>query len=325
MPKPLIAGEAFSVTVEGSRDCLWKYTTAGGGPEFRISPPEFEVDGRKIRGRLIGPTVPGNEWILRNGCREASFSGLLSADLDLVLETVFRWGPSPFVRFQYRLLSGSGGKLTKSSGRDSLSYMGVGLPPDINFTEVRLSEFNQVVHGYCPSERKIEGRHFEDGTRLMGPILAGEGGGTSVLLAYEHGSQVPDAFVEFALSPARHVEVRAVKGNYWAGQRLTPDDPFQTLWLQFGAVSGGMTGLAGAYRGFVLREMTENLESRKPYIFYNTWGYQERNKHLNGKAFLDSMNQEHLMKEIDLAHRLGIEVYVIDTGWYENLRSDRRP
>jgi len=317
MPKPIIVTGRFLVSVEGSADCLWKYHVAGGGPVFPFAPPVFEVDGKKVAAVLAGSPVPGVERQLRNGCTETPFSGLLAADPDLVLEAVFRWGKSPFIRFHYLLRCASGRKLTKASGRDSLSYLRVDMSPAGDLTEVRLSEFNQVVHGFCPSERKLEERHFTDSSRIMGPILAGTGNGASALVAYEHGSQVPDAFVEFALSAPRTVEVRAVKGNYWAGQGLLPETPFETLWMEFGALTGGMDALARSYRDFVLREMTENLESRKPYVFYNTWGFQERNKHWNKKNFLDSMNQEHIMREIDLAHRLGVEVYVIDTGWYE--------
>jgi len=317
MSKPLFANSRFTVSVEGSADCFWKYQVMDGGAVFRIAPPVFEIDGEKVPAILAGPVVPGSERKLRNGCIELSVSGLLKSDPDLVLEAVFRWGKSPFIRFHYLLRCASGRKLTKKTGRDALSYLRADLSQLTDFTEIRLSEFNQVVHGFCPSERKLGARHFMDGARAMGPILAGEGGGAAALLAYEHGSQVPDAFVEFVLSPSRNAEIRAVKGNYWAGQGLLPDAPFETLWLEFGAIRGGLDALAHAYRGFVIKEMTENLESRKPYIFYNTWSYQERNKYWKGKTFLESMNQEHIMREIDLAHRLGIDVYVIDTGWYE--------
>src|SRR5580700_8297149 len=62
--------------------------------------------------------------------------------------------------------------------------------------------------------------------------------------------------------------------------------------------------------------MTRNLASRKSYISYNTWNFQERNKWWNGKPYLQSMNEERILSEIDVAHRLGIEVYVLDAGWY---------
>ena len=36
--------------------------------------------------------------------------------------------------------------------------------------------------------------------------------------------------------------------------------------------------------------MSENTESRKPYIFYNTWNFQERNHHWYKKPYLADMN-----------------------------------
>ena len=63
--------------------------------------------------------------------------------------------------------------------------------------------------------------------------------------------------------------------------------------------------------------MTQNTESRKPYIFYNTWNFQERNKWENDKPYLESMNEDRILKEIDVAHRMGVDVFVLDSGWYE--------
>ncbi len=73
--------------------------------------------------------------------------------------------------------------------------------------------------------------------------------------------------------------------------------------------------LAAAYRNFVLKCMTENAESRKPYIFYNTWGRQERIKWA-GSTYLSSMNLQTTLQEIEVAHQMGIEVYVLDVGWF---------
>ena len=80
---------------------------------------------------------------------------------------------------------------------------------------------------------------------------------------------------------------------------------------------GDLDALAAAYRDFLLRGQTVNAASRKPYIFYNTWNFQERNKWWNGRAYLDSMTQERMLAEIEVAHQMGIEVFVLDTGWYE--------
>jgi alpha-galactosidase len=62
--------------------------------------------------------------------------------------------------------------------------------------------------------------------------------------------------------------------------------------------------------------MSPNVASRSPWIFYNTWNFQERNKWWNLRTFLDSMRQERISQEIDIAGRMGIDVFVLDTGWY---------
>ena len=70
------------------------------------------------------------------------------------------------------------------------------------------------------------------------------------------------------------------------------------------------------YRQFFLNEVCENTESRKPYIYYNTWNYQERKRYFNGRPYLETMHFEQMLAEIEVAHRLGVDVFVIDTGWY---------
>lgn len=137
----------------------------------------------------------------------------------------------------------------------------------------------------------------------MGPILTIESAGTTTLLAYEHGSQVPDAFLRFRLSSGA-VTLEAVKGNYWGGREVGPDSPYRTVWLQAGVVASDLAAMRKAYRDFVLRVMSPNRESRRPYLFYNTWNFQERNKWWNRRPYLESMNEQRMLDEIDVAHRL---------------------
>src|SRR5581483_9194419 len=37
----------------------------------------------------------------------------------------------------------------------------------------------------------------------------------------------------------------------------------------------------------------------------------------HGKKYLDQMHQARMLDEIDAAHRMGIDVFVLDTGWYQ--------
>ena len=158
------------------------------------------------------------------------------------------------------------------------------------------------------SENTIDARYFQDGGNVMGPIMAATDGQRSFLAAYEHGSQVPDAFLRFQLSPDRSIRLTAVKGNYVPGQVLDAEHPFTSIWMDTASTAGGIDALASAWRRFVLKSMAQNLATRKPYIFYNTWNFQERNKWWNGKPYLESMTQERILKEIDVAHRMGIDV-----------------
>jgi len=147
--------------------------------------------------------------------------------------------------------------------------------------------------------------------------MVGSDGSNSLLVAYEHGSQVPDKFLEYKLSPDKSITLKAFKGNYYNGFQVDNTHSYQTIWFETGAVAGDIDLLAGNYRNFVLHYMSLNSESRKPYIFYNTWNFQERNRNWYKKPYLADMTLERMMKEIDVAHRMGIEVFVIDAGWFE--------
>ena len=312
----VVGNERCRVLVLEGAGPLWRYETASGRV-YEVGPPSFEVEGQVRVCHLREVRDCGKPVALPNGVTEHRFSGLLADDPDLSLELVFRIAPgSPVVRFQYVLHSAAAHHLTKTSGKDRITYLTTsfsGLPEAM---EVRLSEFNEVVHSYTLAERAVEPHHFEHELRLIGPILVGRGPSESALIAYEHGATVPDHYLHFALSADRGVALEATKGNYFDGQPLDPEHPYETIWFQMAAVPGNEEALARDYRSFVLRYMSTNEESRKPYIFYNTWNYQERNRHWKGRPYLESMNEARMLEEIEVAHRLGIEVFVIDTGWY---------
>ncbi len=288
------------------------------GETLAIAPPLFEVEAAAVRASLDPSSLtvePGRE--LHGGTREHAFRGALVADPDLSLRVVVRvHDESPLLRFRFELFSRAPRRLTRITGADRLEYLSVGLPDDARLTEVGLSEFDELVHSFRLSERSVGDGALTDGLTATGPILTIESAGATALLAYEHGSQVPDAFIRFRLSP-EIVGIEAVKGNYWTGCELGPDHPYRTVWLQAGLIAGDLAAMREAYRHFVLRVMSPNRESRRPYLFYNTWNFQERNKWWNGRPYLESMNEQRMLDEIDVAHRLGIDVFVIDTGWYE--------
>jgi alpha-galactosidase len=282
---------------------------AEGRLPLRLTWPVFSVNGQPTANTGLIWRAAGVER-LANGVTERRHSATIAADLTLTVGARIA-DDSPILRFRYEL-SGAGA-LTKPNGQDALSYGRVGLA-GCRVTEVRLSEWVDFHHSYEINEVGVADRDFANGREVMGPILVGERAGDSLLLAYEHGSTYPDAFLRFRLLPDHCAELRAVKGNYCAGQ---PADGYRSVWFLLGAVAGPKEDLAAALRHFLLTRQALNPASRSPYIFYNSWNYQERRKNWDGLPYLVEMNQERMLREIDAAHGMGIEVFVIDTGWFK--------
>ncbi len=306
----------FRIRILGRRECFWQYHLEQENYYYDIQAPSLEIDGQLVTVELDQIRAVGSPVNLSNGAKEYTFSGTFVADPQMSLQMVFRLHQDePIIRFRYVLHSQGAHRMTKVSGEDAILYFATSLSKGQRIKEVQLSGFNEWVHSFSPFERPYDKREFTHEVHVMGPILAIEDDDHQFLLAYEHGSQVPDAFLAFNLSQNGTVRLQGVKGNYVTGQPLSSG--FATVWMQTGAVRGTEASLAHAYRQFVLKHMAIQVESRQPYIFYNTWAFQERNKHWNHKPYLESMVQERILREIEVAHRMGVEVFVMDTGWYE--------
>ena len=286
-----------------------------------VSPPTFEIDGREVGGEVVAWESSGKEVEHADGVLERAQSGVLREypSARLTLRTRQRRG-SPVVRFRYELeaLAPEGFALTKASGRDNLVYGSVPVAPGARMTEIRLSEYDPLCHCHRLTETPMPDTSFVDGLSAVGPIVAIEAGDRTALLAYEHGSQSTDRFVAFACTPNRRLEIRAVKGNYWRGRRIVPGRSYETIWLQAAEVQGGIDAMAAAYRAFQLKGATDNPASRAPLIFYNTWASQERDYFWGGsRKYLNLMNEKRILADIDRAAEMNIDVFVVDTGWFE--------
>ncbi|GHV02268.1 hypothetical protein FACS1894211_13380 [Clostridia bacterium] len=278
------------------------------GRAFPIGMPVFELDGKPVSAAFEMAETETRR--LRNGLYETAFVG--RGPRGLTLTALARGSAhSPVVRFCYVLSGDKTVSMTKRNGADNLTFLSYKPRPSARLTEVRLSDYDHAAHSFMPCEVPA----FEHEDRAMGPILTEEGKGYAALLAYEHGSLYPDRFLSFRKEGGR-ITLCAEKGSYYDGRPVGGGKEYRTVWLQFCAVPGSAEELSARYREFVFKYFSENTESRKPYIYYNTWNFQERNKFRNGKAYLDSMNYDRILREIDAAHAMGIDVFVLDTGWF---------
>lgn len=285
--------------------------TPTGAQSREIQFPLFEINGKLVAAAVQDWNLVSNTK-LKNGVTEYLYEGTLSKTPSLSLQVVFQASPdNPVLRFQYSLKGDKSMKLTKSNGVDNITYAAT-VSPVSNVKEIRFSEFNERFHATHRTEAVFDERYFSNNTSIMGPMIVINAKGENFLLAYEHGSQYPNRFLEFGLAPDKRITIQSVKGNYLPGD---PADGFTSVWFEVAGLKGSEDELAGQYRDFMLRYCTQNLESRKPYIYYNTWGRQERVQ-WSGQKYLTSMNLDWTLMEIEQAHRMGIEVFVIDAGWF---------
>ena len=302
----------------GAADALWSYSSNKGGAPLRLAPPQFPIDGKLISGAVTKLEPVGAKVELPNGVTEQHFRGALRDSKDFELEIVFRTSKrSPIIRFKYRLLAKQPHTLRHVAQGADLSYFSVSLRDLPETREVRLSEFVDLFHAYTPHEEAVEARHYAASAAVMGPLFTAADSKRSVILAYEHGSTIPNAFLSYRLAPDRRVTLEATKANYLPGQIVDANHPFETLWFEIGSVAGGQDALAAAFREFVLHDLALTGGTRRPSIFYNTWNVQERRR-LREKTHMGTINTEFILRDIEVAHKMGVEVFVIDTGWFVN-------
>jgi alpha-galactosidase len=286
---------------------------SANGNTYTLAAPVFEIDGVLVSGTAKFGAAAISK--LSNGVMEYRSTGAMAngVKITLVMQVA---DDTPIVRFQYILSSNTSHTLTRVNGVDRLDYLSYSVANLPDVTEIRFSDFQELVHSYVLFEEKVEDRQFDNSFKLNGPMLVASDANGAFITAVEHGSQYPDPFITFNLTPDRTVTISAVKGNIFGGQVISPEKPFSTIWLQCGAAKN-IDELAGHFRNFILNYQTVNMESRKPYIFYNTWAFQERDQAWGSGKYLNAMIQDRVMAEIDVAHKMGIDVFVLDTGWYE--------
>jgi alpha-galactosidase len=315
--EPIIENSKIKITLHAGAP-LWECKEKATGRIFTIVGPSFEIDKIQLECTLNSLDQAGEPKKLKNGVTEYTFEGAYKSKPDIKLRILCRISDTnSVVRFCYELVSTASHRMTKKNGKDNITYLSASFTGFPEAKEIGLSDFNEMAHSYCLSEKVLEQKHFNNSLNVMGPIMEATDNKNSLLVAYEHGSQVPNVFLNYQLSPDKSVKLTAVKGNYYDNQIIDATHTYQTIWFEMALTKGGEEILSKEYRSFVLHYISGNLESRKPYIFYNTWNFQERNKNWYKRPYLADMTEERMMKEIEAAHRMGIEVFVIDAGWFE--------
>lgn len=290
---------------------------------IQLKAPVFEVMGKKIGGKSWKLIDVISEKELVNGGRECTFKYIAEDNKNVELLMILRYfNESPFIRFKYVMQPINGEiHLTKKNQKDEIKYSGFDIPiqEDYKVTEIQLSQFESNVHSFMPNLQNIDSFEIKHGIKYPGPITYLEFNDYGIMMGYEHGAEYPNSNFIFTVNENNallQIDLIAAKGNYYNKEIINRSSPFNSVWFHIALDEGDNKQLFASYREFFLKYISENTKSRYPYIFYNTWNNQERNKYYKDLPYLYSMHLEHILKEIDIAHRMGVDVFVIDTGWY---------
>jgi len=198
-------GDEASLTI-AAEGPLFRYAAPGSVP-CTIEGPVFEIDSALVKPVFYAIRAAGAK-ALGGGITERRFTADYRNLDGLTLTIVVRTAEgSPVVRFRYILSDTAGRKLTKkTTGRDATDYAAFSAAQDARVTDVRLSDFNHLLNGYLPTETALPPRAFENALTAPGPILASVDAEGAFLMAYEHGSTLPNTFFEYRLAPDRLLE-----------------------------------------------------------------------------------------------------------------------
>ena len=169
-------------------------------------------------------------------------------------------------------------------------------------------------------------------TLHKGPFLTGllPERGYGWFMAYEHGS--PDGVAAQNWAAITHAEkpegsaaaVRPLKGAYFDGEVISDRRPYTSLWSEVGVFGGSTFDDAEAILWeYLYRWINDEPASRKPVVYYNTWGMQRdeqrRNRDVHGVLTIDRA-----LKEVEAAEEIGVDMFVLDDGW-QNAFGDWQP
>ncbi|MBP1647771.1 MAG: hypothetical protein H6Q30_1216 [Bacteroidetes bacterium] len=180
---------------------------------------------------------------------------------------------------------------------------------------------NYMYHPAQRTEMLTDGRD----TASPGPILLLRGliRGTGLLFAYEHGAPDHDPEQEYLLIRRKvvpeSVELRTeyARGAYCRNQTITDQIQFESVWNVLGAFDGPeFSGGASLFYGYLQHEITESARSREHFFYYNTWAMQ-RDEERKGLDVRDVLTVERVTKEIELARKLNVDIFVLDDGWQD--------
>lgn len=219
--------------------------------------------------------------------------------------------------------------------------------------EIQIANYRVRNHTFCPSYRyhtPAEG----DELLLKGPFSITFTEHHKIMSAYEHASQddassfrlsevtsktkknidadqgvkgdetkmTDDSFWFIAhhysqTSTRQTVATELRKGGYFDNEAIPRDSCYETVWNSF-CFTGRGSEIEPLIHRYLFSQITEHPQSRKSHFYYNTWGMQ-RELSKKGEDLRGCFTEERILKEIDHAAQMNVDLFVLDDGWEEAL------
>ena len=186
----------------------------------------------------------------------------------------------------------------------------------------------------------------EAGCEVKGPFLFVESDDIRILTSYEHASQdkmskkmnennsnenidaqqgvegnlekMTDDDLWFISSNMEYQNGKTLvyskirRGGYVEGELIPSDGFYETVWYTTSLLNKE-DSYESVIHEYLYNRITTHPLSRKPDFYYNTWGMQREMQPNMREAF----TQERMLKEIDLAAEMGMDIFIMDDGWQQ--------
>ncbi len=267
-----------------------------------------------------------------------------------------------FVRERLRLRSQSGRqlRLTLKDGKQHFIFPRYSFCSEgpVTATELSMAHFTGKVNPLARKMNHPDTVSFvlgEEALQVKGPFLITEDRALRTICSYEHASQdetymTPGSickdsagndgyqgtkgrldvmtdddlwFIALEASAARGAVTlsnRIRRGGYIDGEPIPGDGWYETVWSTVTLQRPDEDKWA-AVGEYLYERITEHKLSRKGHFYYNTWGMQ---RDMPKDSLYLVMTEQRLLREIDHAHEMGLDCFVIDDGW-ESMFGDWTP
>src|SRR4051794_7470468 len=239
-----LSSSRISIDFHCGNAVLWVLHVSGN-KTYSVAPPVFPLGQEEVIAGVheLHQDPPSQQG---EGIVQYSIGGPLIANPSLVLRLLIRVSPnSPIVRFRY-ILEAANAEGKSEFGRGPLHYFAVNIPGITRVREVQLSQFVALTHSYNLQENNYSAAELGARKGVIGPILAVTDEKNSFVLAYEHGSTVPESFLQYSAAKDR-IQLEAVKGNVYPGQAIDSQHPWMSVWFEAGSVEGSLDSLAPVF------------------------------------------------------------------------------